>query len=80
MTKTVRLSDEAFERLCLLKSEDESFSDVVNRMVQSYKDLRKMLDLPSASPGISWDQVDQEMRKADQKRVRELYDRPNQEK
>lgn len=32
MTKTIGLSDDAYERLAQLKGEDESFSDVVRRL------------------------------------------------
>lgn len=78
MARTVQLSEEAYEKLALLKQTGESFSDVVNRIVGSLKDPRKLLELSPPAPGPSWEEVDEKMRKADQKRAREILepDRP----
>lgn len=77
MAKTVQLSDEAYESLRLLKQEGESFSDVVNRIVRSLKDPRKLLELSPPAPEIDWDELDERMRSADRLRARSLLENDN---
>lgn len=38
-TKTISLSEDAYEVLASLKEEDESFSDVVRRLARAHRDL-----------------------------------------
>ena len=73
MARTVQLSDEAYQRLRLLRREGESFSDVVNRIVRSLKDPRKLLDLSPPLPGPTWDEADRRMRAADRERARAVF-------
>jgi predicted CopG family antitoxin len=49
-TKTITLSEEAYTRLRSLKKDNESFSDVVNRITRKFLllDLAGMLDKSSA--------------------------------
>ncbi len=66
MTKAVQLSDEAYARLKTLKRDDESFSDVVLRIVGRGGSLRDLGDLRTreeAERAESWireiDQLDE---------------------
>jgi predicted CopG family antitoxin len=45
MTKTISLSDEAYELLKSIKRDDESFSDVIKRLVGKKGNLTELLDL-----------------------------------
>lgn len=45
MTKTISLSDEAYELLKSIKRNDESFSDVIKRLVGKKGKLTDILDL-----------------------------------
>nr|MDO8082646.1 antitoxin VapB family protein [Candidatus Freyarchaeota archaeon] len=45
MTKTISLSDEAYELLKSIKRNDESFSDVIKRLVGKKGKLIDILDL-----------------------------------
>jgi predicted CopG family antitoxin len=45
MTKTISLSDEAYELLKSIKRNDESFSDVIKRLVGKKGKLIDVLDL-----------------------------------
>ncbi len=40
-TKNISLSEDAYEKLKKLKEEDESFSDVVRKISESYSDIKK---------------------------------------
>ncbi len=40
-TKNISLSEDAYEKLKKLKEEDESFSDVVRKISESYSDITK---------------------------------------
>lgn len=52
MPKTVQLSNAAYKRLYLLKRSNDSFSDVVNRLVQERKDPSRLRLLSPPSGGI----------------------------
>lgn len=68
MTKTISLSDEAYERLAALKGPDDSFSDVALRLAEAVEQDR-ILDLAGA-----WD-LDEAEREEMKERVRQARDR-----
>lgn len=72
VTKTVSLSDEAYERLDALKGPDESFSDVALRLVQAVEQDR-ILEYAG-----EWDLGD-EQREAMKSRIRDARDRSESE-
>ena len=45
MTKTISLSDEAYELLKKVKRDNESFSDVIKRLVGKKGELSEILDM-----------------------------------
>jgi len=40
-TKTITITEEAYERLSALKRDEESFTDVINRVTGGQKDIMK---------------------------------------
>lgn len=68
MTKTISLSDEAYERLAALKGPEDSFSDVALRLAEAVEQDR-ILDLVGA-----WD-LDDETADRMKQRVHEERDR-----
>lgn len=68
MTKTISLSDEAYERLAALKGPEDSFSDVALRLARAV-DQERVTDLAGA-----WD-LDEDQKDAMKERIREARDR-----
>lgn len=62
MTKIVSLADDAYDYLKSLKSEDESFSEVVRRLAPK-KDVKKLLKLAGALKDESFEKGVKEMLK-----------------
>jgi|Deesub1362B_J571_1020462.scaffolds.fasta_scaffold00646_3 predicted CopG family antitoxin len=75
MTKTISLSDSAYELLKKIKRENESFSDVIKRLVGKKGKLMEVLDLyPELSEVKEYEESVAGMRKEIDRRLEhEMY-------
>lgn len=73
MAKTVQLSEKAYASLRAHKRPNESFSDVVMRILGERKDPMRLLELPPPAPDFDFDEFDRRMREADERRWKEMW-------
>ncbi|MGQ9625216.1 MAG: antitoxin VapB family protein [Candidatus Jordarchaeum sp.] len=75
MTKTISLSDEAYKLLKSIKRNDESFSDVIKRLVGKKGKLIEVLDLyPELSDVQGYEEAVSSIRKEIDRRLEhEMY-------
>jgi predicted CopG family antitoxin len=74
MTKTISLSDDAYELLKKIKRDGESFSDVIKRLVGKKGKLMEILDLYPELSNAEYEESIAELRKEIDKRLKhEMY-------
>lgn len=73
MAKTVQLSDKAYVSLRANKRPNESFSDVVLRLLGAEKDPMRLLEL-RVDPDWDYEEVRRRMSEADERRWKELWE------
>ena len=72
MARTVQLSEDAYASLAALKVGNESFSDVVRRLVASRKDPRRLLDLAPVREDFDLARLREGLARADAEKLRRL--------
>lgn len=63
-TKTISIKDEAYERLRKLKKENESFTDLINRITKK----RSLLEIPELVEKEEADSLEKAIRKGSRER------------
>ena len=75
MPKTVQLSNKAYQALAACKTANESFSDVVMRLLSERKNPDALLEMSPAWEGYDYDEIHERMRQADLERLSGLISR-----
>ena len=66
-TKTISITEEAYERLKAVKSDNESFSDIINKITKK-TDIRKFFGILSKKAADEMEKIIKEGRKGSLKR------------
>ena len=75
MVKTISLSDEAYNLLKSIKRKDESFSDVIKRLIGSKGNLTEILDLyPELKDSEDFEMFVENARSSISDKVRRIVD------
>jgi len=75
MVKTISLSDEAYNLLKSIKRKDESFSDVIKRLIGNKGNLTEILDLyPELRDSEDFEKAVEDARKNISDKVRRMID------
>ncbi len=70
-TKTITITERAYEKLKLRKKENESFSDVINR-VMPYTDWKDFIGIFSEASALKLERSIKKMRKESEKEVAKI--------
>lgn len=78
MTKTISLSDDAYNLLKRIKRKNESFSDVIKRIIGSKGNLMEIIDLYPELEGESElktivEEIEEEFNKKQEKIINEMH-------
>lgn len=78
MTKTISLSDDAYNILKRIKRKNESFSDVIKRIIGSKGNLMEIIDLYPELEGESElktivEEIEEEFNKKQEKIINEMH-------
>jgi predicted CopG family antitoxin len=75
MAKTISLSDEAYNLLKSIKRRDESFSDVIKRLIGNKGNLSELLDLyPELKDSEDFEVAVEKAKKSIDNRIRRVLD------
>ncbi len=71
MPRTVQLSEEAYAALAAVKQKGDSFSDVVNRLVVTRKDVTGLRKLAGGWEARSFEEAREGIRQSDLRKLRD---------
>lgn len=74
MSKNITISDDAYQQLKLLKQPDESFTDVILRLVKQQGNPQSILETVNQLPGLEElaDSIEQVMQQRDKTQLRSI--------